>query len=231
MNSAEQRNDPVEDYVTSLESALHGPERARSRLVEEVRDGLTDSVAEHTCRGLPYGRAAAEAVRDFGSAHDLIASCQRELTIAQSRHTARRIAMTAPFLITCWYLVRTADQDGQLPRTAQLTAAHLAGVAVVAALLAAVALAATGTVARRLPTPDRLPRMVGWAGTTASVSMAVAALALATASALATNWPLTALAGVLAAASHGWMAGSVRACRKCARLPVMELSVDQQLPG
>lgn len=81
------------------------------------------------------------------------------------------------------------------------------------------------------PSADASTRMVGWAGTTASVSMAVAALALATASALATNWPLTALAGALAAASHGWMAGSVRACRACARLPVLERAVGQHLPG
>ncbi|WP_443061123.1 hypothetical protein [Streptomyces sp. NBC_00464] len=107
-------------------------------------------------------------------------------------------------------------------------AVHLAGVAVGAALLAA-ALAATGTLARRLPTPERLPRMVGWTGTTASVSMAIAPLALATASVLATNWPLTALAGSLAAASHGWMAGSVRACRRCARLPIMEPGGDPSI--
>ncbi|MFE9818691.1 permease prefix domain 1-containing protein [Streptomyces sp. NBC_00236] len=231
MSSAGRTTDPVEEYVTSLESALHGPARARARLVEEVRDGLTDSVAEYAQRGLPYGRAAAEAVREFGSALGLVESCQRELTIAQARHTARRIAMTAPFLVACWYLVHHADQDQQVPRTAQLMAAHLAGVALVATLLVAVALAATGTLARRLPTPDRLPRMVGWAGTTASVSMAVAALALATASALATNWSLTALAGALAAASHGWMAGSVRACRACARLPVMERAVEHERSG
>ncbi|MEU9205985.1 permease prefix domain 1-containing protein [Streptomyces sp. NPDC048332] len=227
MSPTDRTNDPVEDYVTSLESSLHGPARARSRLVEEVRDGLTDSVAEYTRQGLPHGRAAAEAVREFGTLPGLIASCQRELTIAQARHTARRIAMTGPFLIACWYLVGTADQDQRVPRTAQLMAAHLAGAAVVAALLAAVALAATGTLARRLPIPDRLPRMVGWAGTTASVSMAVATLALAAASGPATNWPLTALAGALAAASHGWMAGSVRVCRTCARLPVRELAVTR----
>jgi hypothetical protein len=229
VSSTEQKNDPVEDYVTALESALHGPARAKARLVEEVRDGLTDSVAEYTRQGLPYGPAVAEAMREFGTKDDLIASCQQELTIAQARHTARCIAMTAPFLIACWYLVRNADhdEDWQLPQTAQLMAVHLAGVAVGAALLAAVALSATGTLARWLPTPDRLPRMVGWTGTTASVSMAIATLALATASVLATNWPLTALAGSLAAASHGWMAGSVRACRQCARLPIMEPAVNR----
>lgn len=48
--------------------------------------------------------------------------------------------------------------------------------------------------------------------------MAVATLALATASVLAENWPLTAAACALAAASHA-VVGSARACRRCARLP------------
>ncbi|MFC8125915.1 permease prefix domain 1-containing protein [Streptomyces sp. NPDC057302] len=224
MSAVEQCDDPVEDYLSALEAALHGPVRAKARLLEEVRDGLTDSVAEHTRQGIPYDRAAGQALREFGTMDDLVASCQRELTIAQARHTARSIAVTMPFLIACWFLVRNAgdDQDWALPWTAQLMAVYLAGIAVVAALLAAGALAATGTLARWLPTPDELPRMVGWTGTTASLSIAVATLALATASVLATNWPLIALACTLAATSHGVMASSVRACRQVARLPIME---------
>ncbi|TGA85619.1 permease prefix domain 1-containing protein [Streptomyces sp. MZ04] len=223
MSATDQHSDPVETYLTTLEAALHGPVRAKARLLEEVRDGLTDAVAEHASRGLPHDRAAELALRDFGSMDDLVASCQRELTIAQARHTSRSIAVTAPFLVACWFLVRNAgdDQDWSLPWAAQLMAVYLAGTAVVAALLAAGALAATGTLARWLPTPDELPRMVGWTGTTASISMAVATLALATASILATNWPLIALACSLAATSHAVMAGSVRACRQCARLPIM----------
>ncbi|MFD3724837.1 hypothetical protein [Streptomyces sp. NPDC058671] len=49
--------------------------------------------------------------------------------------------------------------------------------------------------------------------------MAVTTLALATAAALAVNWPLLACAGALAAASHAAVATSARACRRCARLP------------
>ncbi|MEU4999981.1 permease prefix domain 1-containing protein [Streptomyces sp. NPDC021622] len=224
MSAVEQRSDPVEDYLTALETALHGPVRAKARLLEEVRDGLTDAVAEFTGRGMSHDRAAERALRDFGTMEDLVASCQRELTIAQARHTSRSIVITAPFLIACWFLVRNAGdaQDWALPWTAQLMALYLAGTAVVAALLAAGALAATGTLARWLPTPEELPRMVGWTGTTASISIAVATLALATASVLATNWPLIALACSLAATSHGVMAKSVRVCRQVARLPIME---------
>jgi hypothetical protein len=221
VSAVNRRADPVEDYVAALTAALHGPARAKARMIEEIRDGLADTVAAYTGDGVPYRRAAHQAVREFGTPEELVESCQRELTIAQARHTARAVALTAPLLITCWYLARTAHRGDawQLPHTAQLLAVHLAGIATVAALLAAATLAATGSLARRLPTPRRLPLAVAWAGTTASVAMAVATLALATASVLAVNWPLLAFAGVLAASSHAAVAASARACRRCARIP------------
>ncbi|MDG4864282.1 permease prefix domain 1-containing protein, partial [Streptomyces sp. T-3] len=175
MNGTSRHTDPITEHVAALEAALHGPARAKARLLDEIRDGLTDTAAAHTDDGLPHEEAAHQAVREFGTVEELVPSCQGELTVAQARHTARAVVLTAPFLIACWYLSWTVDhgQTWELPRTAQLLAVHLAGVATVAALLAAATLAATGTLARRLPTPERLPVVVGWAGTTASVSMAV----------------------------------------------------------
>ncbi|MFB7044840.1 permease prefix domain 1-containing protein [Streptomyces microflavus] len=213
--------DLVEEYVTELDALLRGPARAKFRLVEEARDGLTETVAAYTREGEPYERAVHRAVAEFGSARELAGSFQRELTIAQARHTARAVALSAPFLLACWFLVRStgAPQDSAVLRAAHLLATHLATVAGAAVLLAAATLAATGTLARHLPIPHRLPLTVAWTGTTASVSMAVATLALATASVLAENWPLTAAACALAAASHALVAGSARACRRCARLP------------
>ncbi|MBT2507656.1 hypothetical protein J7I98_17530 [Streptomyces sp. ISL-98] len=229
MNATGRQTDLIGDYMAALTAALHGPARAKSRMVEEIRDGLTDTAAVHTREGMPYERAVHQAVREFGTVDELVPSCQRELTIAQARHTARVVALTAPFLIACWYLAWSADHDQawQLPRTAQLLAVHLAGVATVAALLAAATLAATGALARRLPTPHRLPLVVAWTGTTASAAMAVTTLALATASALATNWPLLAFAGTLAAASHAAIAASARACRHCAHLPTTQPAVSR----
>ncbi|MER6769315.1 permease prefix domain 1-containing protein [Streptomyces bacillaris] len=205
-----------------MDALLRGPARAKSRLVEEVRDGLTETVVAHLREGELYERAVHRAVAEFGSARELAESFQRELTIAQARHTARAVALSAPFLLACWFLVQrlgSPQEAAVVPRAAQLLATNLATVAGVAVLLAAATLAATGTLARHLPVPHRLPLTVAWTGTTASVSMAVATLALATASVLAENWPLTAAACALAAASHAVVAGSARACRRCARLP------------
>ncbi|MEU5579762.1 permease prefix domain 1-containing protein [Streptomyces huasconensis] len=206
----------VQEYAADLTAALHGPAKAKSRLVEEVRDGLADTAAAYADAGLSEEEAAHRAVREFGTVGELAPSCQRELTVAQARHTARAVTLTAPFLLGCWHLARTAGHD---PAVARLLAVHLAFVATVAALLAAATLAATGSLARRLPTPERLPLVVAWAGTTASGAMAAATLALAAAAALATDWALLAFAGALAAAAHAAIAPSARTCRRCARLP------------
>ncbi|MCP9987658.1 MULTISPECIES: permease prefix domain 1-containing protein [Streptomyces] len=215
--------DPVDAYVAALADSLHGPRRAKSRLVAEVRDGLDDAVSAHTCAGVPYERAARLAVRDFGSPDHLVPVFQRELSIAQARHTARAAAFAVPLAVACWLLVRAAGHDGagwQLPRTTSLLTAHLTVVAAVVSLLAAATLAATGRLARRLPTPRRLPLAVAWTGTAASVAMAATALVLAVLSAVVTDWPPAVAAGVLAAASHAVVASSARSCRRCARLPV-----------
>ncbi|GAA3974238.1 hypothetical protein GCM10022384_25880 [Streptomyces marokkonensis] len=224
MNATGRQPDLVKDYVAALTAALHGPARAKARMIEEIREGLADTAAAHTSEGTPYQHAFQQAVREFGSIDQLVPACQRELTIAQARHTARAVALTGPFLIACWYLAWTTDpaHSWQLPRTAQLLAVHLAGVAIIAALVAAATLTATGALGRRLPTPHRLPLVIAWAGTTASTAMAVTTLALAATSALATNWPLLAFAGALAAASHAAVAASARACRHCARLPTSQ---------
>ncbi|WKX71863.1 permease prefix domain 1-containing protein [Streptomyces sp. XD-27] len=218
---AEHVDDPVDGYVADLTAALHGPARTKARMITEIRDGLADTVAAYADDGVPREQAAHLAVREFGTVEELVPSCQQELTIAQAQHTARAVALTVPFLIACWYPIWATGRGGagQLAHGSDLLTAALVGVSAAAALLAVATLAATGALARRLPTPRRLPLAVAWTGTTASVAMALSALTLATASPLGTNWPLAVLAGVLTAASHGLVAASARACRRCARLP------------
>ncbi|MFE0011532.1 hypothetical protein, partial [Streptomyces erythrochromogenes] len=143
---------------------------------------------------------------------------QRELTIVQARHTSRRILLLAPLLLPCWYLLAAAGPTAhRLPYAAQVLLAHLGGTAAATALAAAVFLAATGRLAHRLSTPDRLPVMVAWTGTTAAVALALSAFTLTIASLLTSSWPLCALAGAVAIVFHAKIAASARACRQCAR--------------
>ncbi|GAA1978196.1 hypothetical protein [Amycolatopsis minnesotensis] len=218
MTALVHETDPVEGYLAALAAAVHGPAKARTRMLAEIRDGLEDAVSAQG--SIPRHHAAARALRGFGTVEEVAASCQLELTIAQTRHTSRALALTVPFLLACWYLIRTAGPsgDGQVPRVAQLVAAHLTGAATIAAVLAAAALAATGTLARWLPTPPGLPRVVAWTSTSTGAAMAVATIALLAASPSSANWPLVVLAGLFTAVSHAMVAGSARACRECARL-------------
>lgn len=217
--------DPVEDYLTALAAGLHGPARVKARMLSELRDGLVDATAAQISDGEPYQHAARRAVREFGTADELIPGCQQELTIAQTRHTARVLTLTATLLIGCWHLIWITN-DGRagegLPRIVAVLSANLAGLVAAAALLAATTLAATGLLARWLPTPRRLPLAVAWAGTLTSAAMAVSTLMLAAASAFTTSWLLTVVGGALAAASHAVLAASARACRHCARRQTLD---------
>ncbi|SOD65338.1 hypothetical protein SAMN06297387_121100 [Streptomyces zhaozhouensis] len=207
------------DYRARFAGLLQGPARTRARLVEEVGNGFADTVAAWRDTGLDEAGAARRAEAEFGTPEEVAASCEGELTLAQARHTAAVVASTAPLLLACWYLLGHAEtaRDGWLPQLAQSLAAGLAGVAGVAAVGAVLALGATGRASRWVAVPRRLPGAVGWLGTAASGAMAGSAAALTVAAALATDWPLVALAGVASAACHAGVASSARACRRQVR--------------
>ncbi|MFD8823190.1 hypothetical protein ACFV1C_12630 [Streptomyces sp. NPDC059605] len=214
--------DPIEAHVAELAAVLHGPARVKSRMVTEFREGLVDAASDFS-RGPESDRdAARRAVHEFGTVAEIAPSFQRELTIAQARHTARTVALVAPLLLMCWYLAQAWDGSTghRLPDPVPLLVAHLGGVAASASLLAAAALGATGVLARRFPTPHRLPLVVAWAATTTAVTLGAGALALALASALATDWSSSLVAGVVVVVFHARVAASARACRECARLSV-----------
>ncbi|MGK5551847.1 permease prefix domain 1-containing protein [Actinomadura kijaniata] len=207
----------IEEHVTALASALRGPARVRDRMVREARDGLVDAADALAAEGLPGDEAARLAVRDFGAVAEVVPDFQRELAVAQARRTAGTVALVVPFLVACWTMVGDPGR-GTPSLVAGLLALYAGGVAVVTAVLAAAALAATGTVARRLPDPHRLPELVAWTGTTAGAALGVGALAVTVSSLLTADWRPAALTGVLTLVSHARVAASARACRTCARL-------------
>ncbi|MEW2586555.1 permease prefix domain 1-containing protein [Streptomyces virginiae] len=211
--------DPIEAHVAELATVLRGTDRTKTRMLAELREGLLDAAAE-LAPGRGPDEAAREAVRLFGSVAELAPGFQRELTIVQARQTAGRILLLAPLLLPCWYVLAGAGPTAhRLPYAVQVLLAHLGGTAAATALAAAAFLAATGPLGRRLATPDRLPAVVAWTGTTAAVALALSAFTLTVASLLTASWPLCALAGAVAIVFHARIAASARACRECARLP------------
>ncbi|WP_043192538.1 hypothetical protein [Streptomyces sp. NRRL F-2664] len=215
--------DPVEARVAELAAVLHGIGRAKSRMLAELREGLLDATAELVPAGehddAAVREAAEEAVRQFGSVAELAPAFQRELTVVQARQTARRILPLAPLLLVGWYVLTAGGPAAhRLPHAAQVLLAHLGGTAAATALAAAAFLAATGPLARRLSTPDRLPVVVAWTGTTAAVALALSAFTLTLSGLLTPSWPLCAVTGGVALVFHARIAASARACRRCARL-------------
>ncbi len=205
--------DLIAAHVAELSAALHGPARLKSRMLEELRGGLTDA-AEDLSDG-PGSDAARRAVAEFGTVAELAPAFQRELTLAQARQTALTMAVLLPLLIAGRHW---AGSSGAAPPLLHLTAVNATALAAATALLATVFLALTGTLGRRFPVPGGLPLAVAWTGTTAAAAVGVGALTLTAAAVLSANWPLAAATALLALASHARIAASARACRHCARL-------------
>lgn len=200
----------IESYAEELAAELRGPARVKARMVQEIRDGLADTAAARVEAGLPPEEAVRDAVREFGTPAEVAPSCQRELTLAQTRHTAFALLATVPVLLGCWHLAWTIGRDQGVPpsQTAQL----LATIAGTAAIVGFAALLIT----RRLSVPDRLPLIMAWTGTAASIAMPLTTIALATALPLADNWPLLLIIAAGTAAAHSALANSAKACRECA---------------
>ncbi|WP_433325884.1 permease prefix domain 1-containing protein [Spirillospora sp. CA-294931] len=200
----------IDAYAETLASALHGPSKAKARIVQDIREGLTDTVEAHKTQGATHTQATKSALEEFGTPEDLTPTCQRELTIAQTRKTAQALALAVPVLTTCTYLTHLAAPGMAIP---------LITLTALSALMAATTFTATGTLSRRLPTRDRFPLLVAWTSTTAAITMGITAIALALTAALTTNWPLIAAAGALTAISHAAVANASKTCRLCAHLP------------
>jgi hypothetical protein len=200
----------IESYAEELAAELRGPARVKARMVQEIRDGLADTAAARVEAGLPPEEAVRDAVREFGTPAEVAPSCQRELTLAQTRHTAFALLTTVPVLLGCWHLAWTIGRDQGIPpsQTAQL----LATIAGTAAVVGFAALLIT----RRLSVPDRLPLIMAWTGTAASIAMPLTTIALATALPLADNWPLLLIIAAGTAAAHSALANSAKTCRECA---------------
>lgn len=200
----------IESYADELAAELRGPARAKARMVQEIHDGLSDTASARVESGLPPEEAVRDAVREFGTPAEVAPGCQRELTVAQTRHTAFALLATVPVLLGCWHLAWTIGRDQGIPpsQTAQL----LAAIAGTAAVVGCAALLIT----RRLSVPDRLPLIMAWTGTAASIAMPLTTIALATALPLADNWPLLLIIAAGTVAAHSALANSAKTCRECA---------------
>jgi hypothetical protein len=109
-----RQGDPVADVVADVARRLRGPRRLRRDLLAELRDGLEDAGAGHRAAGAAEPRRA-RAVAEFGSAAEVAAACQRELTAVQARRTAVAVCVAAPGVQLLWHTWYPALAAGSGP--------------------------------------------------------------------------------------------------------------------
>ena len=209
----------VDDYLSTLEGALRGHTRDKSRLLLELRDGLEDAAAAQAAAGVPLQEASRRALGGFGSVQELVQACQPELSVRQVRRTAWMVTLTVPALIASWHAL-LAPRAEQLPHAAVLLGEHLAGLGATTAVLGALALLVTGPLSRWLRMPRRLPMLVAVTGIVSAAAMTLAPLAMAAATPpAAALWPPVLLAAAVAAVPLSTVAMSAWLCRSCATAP------------
>jgi hypothetical protein len=152
--------DPVSAHVAELDHALRGPAAVKRSMIAEVRDGLADAVADHRDRGLDPERAAAAAVREFGSVREVAPLLQEELTARQGRRTAFLLLLSFPAMLLAWDLLWKTGRGWSAPPTPTVSTLARA-VDVLTVLIAAAALALLLATFRGRPLPRWVTGLTG----------------------------------------------------------------------
>jgi hypothetical protein len=160
----------LDDYLDELSARLRGPRPARTRVLAEIRDGLTDTVDAHIANGTPPEIAATRAIAQFGDPATVARSVAPELATASARRTIATFIATGP-LVGIWWLLLLQPapwRGGVLATVIAIPALPLIALAIATA---AGTVATTGRLIRWLPeTPA--PRALA-----ATVAIAILCLA------------------------------------------------------
>ncbi|WP_426513050.1 permease prefix domain 1-containing protein [Dactylosporangium sp. McL0621] len=180
--SAEAR---LTTYLAEIAAGLRGPRRRRAGILDELRDGLEQAIAEDTAAGLPPDRAVTAGIEQFGSPTAIADAFAPELATGYARHALAWFIATGPLVGISWLLLLQphAWRTGPAGLLAAIPVIPLVAVAVVAAVAT---LAATGRLIRWIP--EAGPRQA------VAATMAVAALAVTGDTAVIGVWAWSATA-------------------------------------
>jgi HAAS len=141
----------VERYLSELATELlPGPRATRTRVLAEVRDGLTDTIDAHLADGMPPDAAATTAIREFGDPATVAHSFAEELATASARRTIAAFILTGP-LVGIWWLLLLHPAPWRSGVLAALIAISALALIPVAIATAAGTFATTGRLMRWLP--------------------------------------------------------------------------------
>jgi hypothetical protein len=164
----------VAGYLAAVAARLPGPADARAAVIEELRDGLLETLEHHLACGCSPQAATAAAIAEFGDPATVAAGLAPGLAAVQARRVAVGLGVTGPLVGGVW--VAAAAANGvplwrlQLPGS--WLALPLVGLALAVACPAlGLTVAATGRFGRRLG------RRVSFPPAAAAVAAAAAVVA------------------------------------------------------
>jgi roadblock/LC7 domain-containing protein len=140
----------LERYLADLAARLHGHRAARTRVLAEVRDGLTETIDAHLAGGMTPDIAAAAAVGEFGDPATVARSFAGELATASARRTIAAFIFTGP-AVGIWWLLLLHPAPWRSGVIALLVAIPALPLIALAIATAAGTFATTGRLMRWLP--------------------------------------------------------------------------------
>lgn len=151
-------NEPsaVNGYLTDLAARLHGPRRTRNAILDEIRDGLHETIDANLTAGMDPHTATAHAITKFGTPRVVATAFAAELATAHARRTITALLVTGP-LVGIWWLLLLDPRPWHTGPHTLITA--IPAVPLLAAAVAAglTTLVGTGRLTRWIPdlTPAR----------------------------------------------------------------------------
>ncbi len=135
--------DPAEQYLDELARALPGSRRLKAPILDEVSDGLAESVATHRSRGEDAMTAARAAVDEFGDATDLARALSSEMAGTFAHRLGLALIVTGPVIGLGWLSAFALNSGDDLLDQLRPVLAWLPGYLVLMAGVIATAVLAT----------------------------------------------------------------------------------------
>lgn len=93
---------PAEQYLDELARALPGSRRLKAPILDEVSDGLAESVETHRSQGEDAMTAARSAVAEFGDAAELARALSSEMAGTFAHRLGLTLILTGPVIGLGW---------------------------------------------------------------------------------------------------------------------------------
>jgi hypothetical protein len=183
----------IDGYLSEMANDLVASAATRATVINEISDGLLESVASHRERGLPEAEAARAAIAEFGAPGMIAAAFQQELGARQARRSALVLMTSGPIVGIAWLtgVVLSSLPPARHHLIGPWWGLPFVGVAIVVGIPGLiVTIVATGRMGLRLTLPPGLPTKAMSIASAAAVAtdatmLTIAALYLAMTSASA----------------------------------------------